>query len=363
MDIKLNKFFDELQRISERIHSGEDNEAIRHDLLVRPILTSPFGLGWEEGEVLSQVQMNLQNEIIDSYYWRGASPKKRRPDIILVPYNITKVVGVVEEKRLQIDIEKLETYTGQLLEYQYLHNCVWGLLTDGEKWILTKNHEVFQRFENLSDLKLGIKDLRNCIGKEAILERMIKFGTTDIVFVRPSYNLILMSIPGVKPSITNLDIFLNAPSKEGHDLIIFLYESLQNKVSEFCEKIPNEFRSFLSHFFGSGLNNNCGVVSSFLDLALYCEEHDKESYEEILPKYTESKAKFIDYYPIYQIIIDKIENDSSLTPQSIIEMCAQTNYYLPLRDLPFESKKNIKDILPLMELPADEFHSVWELLQ
>ncbi len=93
MNNELEKLFTELQRQADRIFSFEDNEAIRHDLLIRPILTHPMALGWEQGETLSQVETGVPVEVSKSYYWRSATPRKRRPDIILLPYNVGQALG------------------------------------------------------------------------------------------------------------------------------------------------------------------------------------------------------------------------------------------------------------------------------
>ena len=50
------EFFDELMSRVDILHSSpqRDNEASRHDLLIYPLLTSPFGLGWNAKDLVSQ---------------------------------------------------------------------------------------------------------------------------------------------------------------------------------------------------------------------------------------------------------------------------------------------------------------------
>jgi len=330
MDTQLDKFFNELQRIAERLMSTEDNEAIRHDLLVRPILTSPLGLGWEAGEVLSQVNMPVEKLITDSYYWRGAIPRKRRPDIVLVPYNVAHVVGIVEEKKRHARLHELESHTGQLLEYQYLHRCVWGLLTDGEKWILTKNHEIFHRFESLSDLKSRIKDLKHCIGRDAILARIRQFGTTDLVYVRPAHSVLILGFPGAQPSVTNLHDFLKEPSTEGQDLVAYLFRSIRNEVFQSLDEMNDlDARSFLASFFGSGFSNYATPVVGFSQLLLEGYADKKEEHE-VKADYARAVHRWVEKYPVFQNAFDQFKSGVLPSPSWLIDLCIQTDYFLPL---------------------------------
>jgi len=254
MNKKFDEFYDDLERTAEYLSQNEDNEAIRHDLLIRPILISPHGLGWEKGEALSQIETPLNSALSESYYWRGAIPKKKRPDIILIPYNVSKVVGIVEEKKRQAGVIELEKHVGQLLEYQYLHRCVWGLLTDGEKWVLTKNHDVFHRFDNLQDLKRKINDLRHCIGRSAIVERLHKYGTPDLVYIRPSNHVLIYGFPGADHSITNFHKLLNKPTKEGADLVKLLFITSRDEIIQKSSNINSyEIRKIIIGLYGSGI--------------------------------------------------------------------------------------------------------------
>lgn len=318
-------FFDELARVSDRLRSSDDNEAIRHDLLVRPILTSPFGLGWDSGEALSQIETPLTTTVSESYYWRGATPRKKRPDIVLVPYRVGRVVGVVEEKRRQSTVNALESHAGQLLEYQYLHRCVWGLLTDGEKWVLTKNHEIFHRFESLSDLNRRIADLRHCIGRAAILDRMTKFGTTDLVIVRPSRTLLILGFPGANPSVTEMQHFLRIPSREGVDLVHYLFRSMKGDVFQRLDDVTDtDTRSLLRSLFGSGFSNYASPVvmagDALLDVEFQKDKEVKAIYERAVPRWS---AKF----PHFQSAQSYIKSGNTPTPSWLMDLCTEVEYY------------------------------------
>jgi len=168
MDLQLIAFFDELQRRLDKLNESDtDNEAMRHDLIVRPLLTHPLTLGWGETEVQSQ------QTILD----------RKRPDIIIVPDDYNQAVAVIEEKKKQRNINSLKKHLCQLLNYQGLLDSVWGLLTDGERWILQKNLEPFHTFHSLVELKNNLVDLQLCIGRNILMERLKNHGTADLVIV------------------------------------------------------------------------------------------------------------------------------------------------------------------------------------
>ena len=328
MGSQLDDFFADLQRRAERVLTVADNEAIRHDLLVRPLLTSPLALGWEEGEVLSQVGMPVPHTIGESYYWRGAVPRKKRPDIVLIPYNVARVAGVIEEKGRHAEMSELESHVGQLLEYQYLHRCVWGLITDGEKWVLTKNHEIFQRFEGLSDLKRRLTDLQQCIGRSAILERFHRYGTFDLVYVRPSPRIIIVGFPGAQISVTTLGDFLRKPSNQGRDLVLYLFRSTRNEVHGRLDDVPSvDFRRVLRGLYGSGFSNFATPVVMAAELLLSGMIRDKSREDRILADYERCVQRWCEMYPVFRTHADDLAPRAPLNTDWLMEFCREVDYY------------------------------------
>lgn len=183
-------FFDELRKRVDNLHSypERDNESNRHDLLIYPIITNEFGLGWNPVDLISQSTINVPKEIEDSLIFRGAVPKIRKPDILIFPNEIIKNVAVIEEKKKQEDIKSLANHKLQLSEYQALYECTWGVLTDGEKWIIKRNFETFYEFSTIDELQKGIKDFRNCLGSKEILKRYNQFNTFDFIIISPYLN-------------------------------------------------------------------------------------------------------------------------------------------------------------------------------
>jgi hypothetical protein len=179
------EFFDGLQRRLEALvaHPERDNEATRHDSLIYPLLTSPFGLGWDPTDLVSQASIPVPAEITQSHFFRNAIPKSRKPDILISPSDIRPHVAVVEEKAQQADLDRLNGYRVQVAEYQVLYECAWGILSDGDKWILRRNLEAYLQFNSLAELRLGIQDLRQCVGKENILSRWRNHGTCDLIII------------------------------------------------------------------------------------------------------------------------------------------------------------------------------------
>lgn len=179
------KYFDNLKMKVEFLcqNPDRDNEATRHDLLIYPILTSEFGLGWKPTDLISQATINVPKQITDSHIFRNSVPKLRKPDILICPPGFDKNIAVIEEKKKQVSSNNLNDYRLQACEYQALYQCTWGVLSDGEHWIVKRNFETFHEFSSINELILGINDLQNCLGRSAVIERIEKYGTSDIIII------------------------------------------------------------------------------------------------------------------------------------------------------------------------------------
>jgi len=179
----ISAAFDDLKRRSDALllKPEHDNEATRHDRLVVPVLTHPLLLGWDLNDLVGQASISIPKQVFETHIFRDSTPKFRKPDILVSPSELQFNALVVEEKARQQDMVELNGYRLQLHEYQTLFECVWGLLTDGDRWILKKNLETFHEFSSLDDLRLNIRDIRNCIGKNELLQRKKLHGTCDLV--------------------------------------------------------------------------------------------------------------------------------------------------------------------------------------
>ena len=223
MNRALDAFFDKLQKQLEALKSsGIDNEAMRHDLIIRPFLTNQLGLGWKRTEIQAQQTIEVPEELRESYFWTGAIPKYRRPDLIIVPEGYRKTVAVIEEKQAQKDMNNLKGYLGQLKEYQYLHHAVWGLLTDGEQWMLQKNFELFHAFRSLIELKKNFVDIQNCIGRIALIDRLEKYGTSDLIVI------VLSSIKSSKNVLDKSEKEFSVKSSQQIQHVIELYSAARH---------------------------------------------------------------------------------------------------------------------------------------
>lgn len=203
---KEEQFFNELKKRADNLHSNaeRDNESSRHDLLIYPTITSEFGLGWNPIDLISQSTINVPKEIENSLIFRGAVPKIRKPDILIFPNEIIKNVAVIEEKKKQESIESLANHKLQLNEYQALYECTWGVLTDGEKWIIKRNFETFHKFSTINELQKGIKDFRNCIGSKEIIDRYNQYNTFDYIIISPYLN----NFSSVFPEFDNIPVIV-----------------------------------------------------------------------------------------------------------------------------------------------------------
>ena len=185
MNRDLEKVFDDLKRQADFLNNNpdRDNESQRHDTLVYPILTHPLLLGWDKIDIIPQSALPLNKEVIESYIWKNATPQKKRPDMIIAPIEFTKTVAVVEEKKKQTDTDTLRKHDSQLIEYQYLFKANWGLLTDGEKWIVKSGLEDTIALSSLDDFKRNLSFIKEMISRNAIIERLIKYNTTNICII------------------------------------------------------------------------------------------------------------------------------------------------------------------------------------
>lgn len=188
---KKEYFYDELKRRAASLHLNpeRDNESSRHDLLIYPILTSEFGLAWNPLDLISQSNITVPKEIENSHIFRGAVPRIRKPDILIVPNALIKNVAVIEEKNKQDSLKSLANHRLQLNEYQALYECTWGVLTDGERWIIKRNFDTIHEFSSIDELRKKIIDFRNCIGSKEIMYRYDQHNTFDFIIISPYQNI------------------------------------------------------------------------------------------------------------------------------------------------------------------------------
>ncbi|PSN10625.1 hypothetical protein C7293_27400 [filamentous cyanobacterium CCT1] len=178
--------------------------------MIYPFLTSPFGLAWDPKDLISQSQIKVPTEITDSHIFRNGIPKVRKPDILISPIENKKNIVIIEEKDYQSNIDKLNNYRIQLAEHQALYECIWGVISDGEKWLIKRNLETFNQFNSLEELYRGVSDLRHCIGKEKVIKRLVEYGTTDLVIIIPTFG-INQNILSFQSDISSFDFYFKIP--------------------------------------------------------------------------------------------------------------------------------------------------------
>jgi|GEM_PF-2729565 len=184
---KQQALFDELKKKAEFLNKNpdRDNEATRHDLLIYPVLTNKFGLGWDPTDLVTQATIEVPSIISESHIFRGATPKVRKPDILICPLEVLKNIAVIEEKKKQDSLSSLSDHRVQLAEYQSLFECNWGVLTDGEKWIIKRGFETYHEFTSIPELEKGIDDFRDLIGQKESLSRFKLHNTFDLIIISP----------------------------------------------------------------------------------------------------------------------------------------------------------------------------------
>lgn len=269
MQSERDILFEQLERRLQGLLESGDGEAMRHDLLIRPLLIDPNGLGWAPNEVLSQQTAPFPRELAESYVWKGAVPRQRRPDIVVVPQGYSRTVAVVEEKKRHRSVESLRAISPQIKEYQYLHGAVWGLVTDGEKWLLWKNNEVFHSFGSLRELRQSFDDLAQCIGRRQLMERLEKYGTTDMVVFRETpARVIVVGVPTVRQSPMTLASFLSTADLDVSGLMLHLVSSIRSDITTGLTAVMNDdLRRGLTIACGAAVGNAFSGPVGMLELA------------------------------------------------------------------------------------------------
>ena len=298
MGCEQDRFFAQLESVLHRLSTDGsiDNESVRHDLLIRPMLCSPVTLGWAGHEVLPQRSIAVGPQVQRSYYWRGGVPRQKRPDLIIVPYGLDRTIAVVEEKTRQAGIDALNSHLGQLKEYQYLHSCVWGLLTDGEKWTLQRNNEVLHCFSSLLEVKRHLADLQECIGRRAVVQRLLKHGTADLVVARASPMIVIVATAtAAAPPSLALD-YLRKPSPTGNDLMRGLSLPIRQEGFQ-CARtalLPEDVQRLVHSMYGSNFMTVLMGVLGYSELSLLSTEQMKRT--EYTMQYADLMLKWLHCY-------------------------------------------------------------------
>ncbi|RZK45008.1 MAG: hypothetical protein EOO61_01690 [Hymenobacter sp.] len=232
-------FFDDLKRNLDFLnnHPDRDNESTRHDLIIYPVITNKFGLAWDATDIISQSTINVPSLISESHIFRGAVPKIRKPDLIICPKEVIRNAVIIEEKKKQLDLTNLKEHRLQLSEYQSLYECNWGILTDGDKWLIKRGFETAFEFNSVNELHKNIKDFRDALGSKEVLSRYRQYNTFDLVFITPFAKLVadnfpnFSHIPTIVVGVHGTDISENGNGFEN-------YESLKHALSDFPDLHP-----------------------------------------------------------------------------------------------------------------------------
>jgi hypothetical protein len=177
-----------------------DNEAQRRDLLIRPVLNSPFGLGYKDYEVLSEIPYILPVKF--GQLFRYETLRKRIiPDYVLFPEEWQKAAGVVEAKA-KCTLGELKDSRFQLAEQQAAFSVNWGILTDGIHWIIYHAYEPILEIDSIEELVKYIGNMQSLVGRNAVIQRMRRFGSaclTHLIVADPK-TWVFASSPETPPS-------------------------------------------------------------------------------------------------------------------------------------------------------------------
>jgi len=160
-----------------KVDPKDDNESMRANLLVVPILTQV--LGWQPNELLSERTLKLRAPEL-SY---GPRVLRKRPDFIILPSGTLRhnVFAVVETKKKKSGLARLFSRSEQVYGYQSLLAALWGVLTDGERWGIFCGRELVEFFSGFDDLATRIDKLARLLNRAAAQRRWAKDPATGLV--------------------------------------------------------------------------------------------------------------------------------------------------------------------------------------
>ncbi|MBS1768622.1 MAG: hypothetical protein JSS77_03080 [Acidobacteria bacterium] len=265
---ETDRFFDELQSRLDILltNPGDDNEATRHDQLIYPMLTSPLILDWHSSDICSQKTILVPRELAHEYTFTGGIPKVKRPDLVIKPFGVGNAT-VVEEKAKQIDTNRLKQFNKQLVDYMGLFNCTFGILTDGEKWIIKRGFADHFVFENLSELKKNLNDFKGLLSRSEMINRYKRTGSFDLIYFRPHTNLISnYAYKLIESSLDNYEL------KEIIQEISLLFLAFLDNEYTFEYKLPNVKSGTWSHSFDwKGKLNHIIEITTILSKSEKCK--------------------------------------------------------------------------------------------
>jgi hypothetical protein len=181
MSLETIRFTDGLRRSFDLLRVVGDNEAQRRDLLIRPVLIDPLGLGYFPDEVLTEIPFVWPPQFKKDHLFRAdKAPKRILPDYVLWPRAWQQVAGVVEAKG-RSSLTELTGHRFQLAEQQVAFSTNWGILTNGIQWVIFHAFEPVVTVESLEELGHRLPDIQRLVGREAILERMRRSGRASLI--------------------------------------------------------------------------------------------------------------------------------------------------------------------------------------
>ncbi len=168
---ELASLFEHLKRTAGSVYPEYDNETWRREALIRPLLI--HGLGYREHEIVSEINFTVTGQERNLIAQRLRPGQTRvRPDFLIVPDFDKKVVAAIEAKKKTPDADILyHNYFDQLIIEQIVADCEFGILTDGEKLIVSCEGQPVMQFESLNELAKGFDTIRNWIGRDSQLLR------------------------------------------------------------------------------------------------------------------------------------------------------------------------------------------------
>lgn len=241
----LDKFFDGLKLSLELLSNNPefDNEASRHDKLIFPMLTNELALGWGINDIWAQKTILVPIELTNEYTFSGGIPKSKRPDLIIKPFESSVYATVIEEKSRQENIKKLGNYNNQLLDYLGLFKCTWGILTDGEKWIIKKGFEDYLICTNFYELQKSFKDFQYVLSRSNMIDRYNLTKSFDLIYFRNQPTIISAHANKLSKILLAEENISQAVAEEMASLFLAFLDT--NYSYEY--KLPGQIRGGFSH--------------------------------------------------------------------------------------------------------------------
>ena len=221
----------------------------------------------------------------------------------------------------------LRRHIGQLRQYQYLHDTVWGLLTDGERWILLRNDQEVHVFANLREMRSHLRDFQECVGRDAMSRRLGATEGREVLIVSGTEYVRDVVAPHEWTEALSLQAFLMLPTPVGLDATLHLTIQLSEKGYKLFNLASGK-RSDPACL-GEALFMNA-LIGAHADILLHGgamarEDADPADVDKLKGGYPDAARHWVRTYTLLNDAYTHWTRDLKMDFDNLIELCVGTN--------------------------------------